>query len=249
MKPKILGILASPSPTGGSAQLLYAALKCAEINGAKVEVIHLYNNGEIKCCIGCITDSEPNCKFPCIFEDYGKEILIKLRDSDGAIFATPVYWFNVSSMLKSLFERMTCLEHMIAYGQQSYLEGKVVAAIAVGADSGVMSTISYILTTLNGMGAILPPWAMAYSHKAKEALYDDKALMDAINVGTLVAKTIKLLKHNQPVELKYENNHKMLNEVRIFVEKLIQKFQQGDLKNGCLVSETINSEPLNYQLS
>lgn len=229
MKPKVIGILGSPSLTGGSAQLLWAALKSAQMNDISTEFIHLYS-GEIKNCIGCITDTELNCKFPCIFEDYGKEILIKIKDSDGIIFATPVYWFNVSSMLKSLFERMTCLEHMVVYGQQSYLEGKVVAAIAVGADSGVISAISYILTTLNGMGAILPPWAMAYSHKAKQALYDDKALMDAINVGSLVAKTVKRLKYNQTVELKYENNYEMLKEIRDYIEKLMKSFDQVNPK-------------------
>ncbi len=225
MKPKIIGILASPSLTGGSAQLLYAALKSAQSQNVSTELIHLYSK-EIKPCIGCITDGEPNCKFPCIFEDYGKEILIKINDSDGIIFATPVYWYNVSSMLKVLLERMTSLEHMIVFGQQSYLEGKVVAAIAVGADSGVMSTISYILTTLNSMGAIIPPWSMAYSHKAKQSLYDDKALMDAINVGLLVAKTVKMFKQNEISELRYENNFEYLKEIRNFVEKYIQTLQE-----------------------
>lgn len=78
MKPKLIGILASPSPIGGSAQLLYAALKSAQMQGIDAELINLYN-GNINHCIGCITDGEPNCKFSCIFEDYGKEILLKIK--------------------------------------------------------------------------------------------------------------------------------------------------------------------------
>lgn len=237
---KVLGVLASPSPIGGSAQLLYGALKSVQAEEIKTELIPLYG-GTIKPCIGCVNDGEPNCKFPCIFEDYGKEILLKIKEADGIIFATPVYWFNVSSPLKALLERMTCLEHMVVYGEQSYVEGKVIAAIAVGADCGVMSTISYILTTLNSMGAIIPPWAMAYSHKAKETLYDDKALMDAINVGTLVAKTIKMINKKVFMELKYENNHEKLKAIRAYVENLIKTAQNTNSSDYSFIYSFFNS--------
>jgi len=209
---KILGILASPHNNGGSAQLLSAAMKAVLLEGCEAEIVSLYA-GEIKSCIGCINDGEPNCKYPCIFDDYGKVLLEKIYHSDGIIFATPTYWFSISSPLKALIERITSLEHMIVYGEQSYVENKVVSAIAVGADGGVVSAISYILTVFNGMGAIIPPWAMAYSHQAKKAIYDDKALMDAINVGRLTAKTVKLLKGYKEI-IKYEFDKNLLEKIR-----------------------------------
>jgi len=209
---KILGILGSPHKNGGSAQLLWAALKSASLEGCETELICLYD-GEIKSCIGCINDNEPNCKFPCIFDDFGKVILEKIYYSDGIIFATPTYWFGVSSQIKALIERITCLEHMIIYGEQSYMENKVVSAIVVGTDGGVISTVSYLLTVFNAMGAIIPPWAMAYSHQAKKAIYDDKALMDAINVGKITANTIKLIKgHKELIKYKYDKN--LLEKIR-----------------------------------
>ncbi len=209
---KILGILASPHRNGGSAQLLYAALKAASLEGCETEIASLYD-GEIKSCIGCIDDSEPNCKYPCIFDDYGKILLEKIYHSDGIIFATPTYWYTVSSPLKALIERITSLEHMITYGEQSYIENKIVSAIAVGADGGVVSTISYLLTVFNSMGAIIPPWAMAYSHQAKKAIYDDKALMDAINVGKITAKTVKLIKGYKET-VRYEHDRNLLEKIR-----------------------------------
>lgn len=224
---KILGILSSPNKIGGSAQLLYAAILAAKREEVETEIISVYD-GEIKFCKGCINDGEPNCRYPCIYDDYGKVLLQKIYHSDGIIIATPIYWFTISSPLKALIERITSLEHMITYSEQSYIEGKVVSAIAVGADCGSISTISYILTTFNAMGAIIPPWAMAYSHKAKEALEDKKALLDAINVGRLTAKTVKLLKTKQYQELKYENNQSVLNEIKQEVLKIINKINSNN---------------------
>lgn len=216
---KILGILGSPHKNGGSAQLLHAAMKAAYLEGCETEIMCVYD-GEIKSCIGCINDGEPNCRFPCIFDDFGKILLEKIYHSDGIIFATPTYWFTISSPLKALIERITSLEHMITYGEQSYVENKVVSAIAVGADGGVVSAISYILTVFNGMGAIIPPWAMAYSHQAKKAMYDDKALMDAINVGRLTAKTVKLIKGYKET-IKYEYDKNLLEEIRKELIKIL----------------------------
>lgn len=209
---KVLGVLGSPHRDGGSAQLLLAALKSAEREGAKVEVLSLYDR-EIKPCLGCIHNEEPECRYPCIFDDYGKFLLQRIYEAEGVIFATPIYWFAPSGPLKTLIDRMTCLENMVAYGQPSYMEGKVVGAIAVGADEGGAWVGGYLITTFNCMGALIPPWGIAYSHKSRKAIFDDKALMDAINVGLLVTKLLKRLK-GEEVELSYLYDKNLLETIR-----------------------------------
>jgi len=209
---KVLGILGSPHKKGGSAQLLIAALKGAQRVGAETELLSVYD-GEIKPCEGCIKDEEPYCKFPCIFEDYGKVILQKMYEADGIIFSTPVYWFAPSGQLKNLIDRMTSLENMVAFGEPSYLEGKVAAAIAVGADDGGSWATGYLVATLTSMGCIIPPWGLAYSHKRDKAIFDDKAMMDAINIGLLTAKTIARL-NGEKVDLLFIDNREMLEEIR-----------------------------------
>jgi multimeric flavodoxin WrbA len=97
---KILGILASPHNNGGSAQLLCADMKAVLLEECEAEIVSLYAE-EIKSCIGCINDGEPDCKYPCIFDDYGKVLLEKIFHCDGIIFATPTYWFSISSPIKS----------------------------------------------------------------------------------------------------------------------------------------------------
>ena len=217
---KIIGICGSPRNKGGSAQLLLAALKGAQTEGAETEFISVYEK-EIKPCIGCVQDEEPECKFPCIFEDFGKDILIKIRNADGIIFSTPIYWFAPSGPLKILIDRMTCLENMVSFGEPSYVEGKVFGAIAVGADAGGPYVGGYLITTMTCMGAIIPPWGIAYSHKADKAIYDEKAVLDAINVGILVARMIAVLKGEKKA-LSFVDEPKLLRKIK---EEVIKELE------------------------
>ena len=228
MRLKVLGILGSPRPFGGSAQLLFCALEAAKRQGAEVEMCSVYA-GEIKPCQGCIQDEDPNCRFPCIFDDYGKELLLKINEAQVLIFATPVYWYAPSGLMKNLIDRLTCLENMVAYGEPSYMEGKVVGVITVGADAGLTLAGGYLITALNAMGAIIPPWGHAYSRQADKALYDDRAVMDAINVGLLSVGLAQRL-HGQKGLISYLDDKDLLRDIRSQVEILGQEIRkEGNL--------------------
>ncbi len=224
---KILGILGSPHPYGGSGSLLRCALYASLDVGVTTEIIELYR-GRIEPCIGCVQNEEPTCKYPCIFEDYGREILTKLREAAGYVLATPVYWYGPSGPLKILIDRMTALENMVAFGEASYVEGKVVGVITVGADAGATLAGAYLLTVLNAMGAMIPPWAHAYSHRGKEALYDDRAAMDAINVGRLVGGLILRLEGREG-PLTYHEDPELLQRIR---QKVLEEKTRQEAQNG-----------------
>ncbi|NPA48377.1 MAG: flavodoxin family protein [Thermodesulfobacteria bacterium] len=224
---KVLGILGSPHPFGGSGQLLRCALEGAQREGAETKLLSVYD-GEIKPCQGCIQDEEPNCRFPCIFDDYGKELLIEINQADVLLIGTPVYWYAPSGLLKNLIDRMTCLENMVAYGEPSYMEGKIVGAITVGADAGLTLAGGYLLTVLNAMGAIVPPWAHAYSRQANKAIFDDRAVMDAINVGLLAAGLASRLKGREG-RLSYLDDHGLLEEIR---QKILAQKEVFETQNG-----------------
>ncbi|WP_022853840.1 flavodoxin family protein [Thermodesulfatator atlanticus] len=228
MSVSVLGILGSPHQFGGTGQLLRCALKGALLEGAKTDLTCLYD-GEITPCKGCIQEEEPNCKFPCIFDDFGKEVLIKIHQADVIIFGTPIYWYAPSGVMKNLIDRMTCLENMVAYGEPSYMEGKVVGAITVGADAGLTMAGGYLLTVLNAMGAIVPPWAHAYSRNADKAIYDDRAVMDAINVGLLACGLAARLKGLSGT-LTYQDNKNLLEKIRtkILAEKEVYEREHGE---------------------
>ncbi len=222
MNNKALGLLGSPHFFGGTGMLLRCALEGAKNQGFKVSLLSLYE-GEISPCKGCIKDEEPNCCFPCIFDDYGKRILEEIYSSEVIIFATPVYWYGPSGVMKNLIDRLTCLENMVAYGEPSYMEGKVVGVITVGADAGLTMAGGYLLTVLNAMGAIIPPWAHVYSRYSDKAIEDDRAVMDAINLGLLTTGLVRRL-HGKKGYISYVDDNVVLNQVREKVKLERQRY-------------------------
>lgn len=157
-------------------------------------MIYLYDHN-IKPCIGCVSDGTKYCRFPCLIndDDFNK-LGEKVLSADGLVFATPTYWYAPSGLMKNFIDRLTSMENMIFHEPgKSLLEGKVVGFVVVGLDSGVFMAISYLMATLNSMGAIVAPWSMAYTHD-EDVTSDEGALRDAYNVGYLVVETIKALR-------------------------------------------------------
>lgn len=192
-KPRVLIISSSPRKYGSSTQLAYIASMGIIDAGGIPEFIYLYEH-DIKPCIGCVSDNTKYCRYPCLINDDDfNEIASRLIQSDGFIISTPVYWYAPSGLLKNLIDRLTSLENMIIHSGRSLLEGKVCGFIATGLDSGVMSTISYLMIVMNSMGVVIPPWSMAYTH-VDDVTRDENALKDAYNVGYLVTEVIKALK-------------------------------------------------------
>lgn len=95
------------SPKAGKSNtnaIVEAFLAGAESGGAEVENI-LLAKLKIKPCSGCIA-----ClvKTPgvCVFDDDVKDLLVKFKESDIVVFATPLYVDNVSGIMKNLMDRM-----------------------------------------------------------------------------------------------------------------------------------------------
>lgn len=193
MNPRIVLINASPRKYGSTQKLLTIASKGVEDAGGVFDWINLYDHN-IKECIGCVSDDVKVCKFPCIIDDDDfNKLAGKLVSSQGFIVATPVYWYGVPGLMKNLIDRLTSLENMIHHSGRSLLEGKVAGFITVGADSGCLTTISYLMVVFNSMGVNIPPWALAYSYRGDDALNDEQAVRDAYNVGYIVTKASRML--------------------------------------------------------
>lgn len=102
---KILAIQGSPRPkTSNTEILLQQFLKGARSQGAETETIYLKEK-EIRFCVGCFTcwTKTPGM---CVFKDDMPELLEKVRDCNVLVYATPLYNYNVTSLLKAFQERL-----------------------------------------------------------------------------------------------------------------------------------------------
>jgi multimeric flavodoxin WrbA/putative sterol carrier protein len=115
---KILAIQGSPRPKVSNTEILLREfLKGAQSQGAETETIYLKDK-DIHSCVGCYT-----CwaKTPgvCVFKDDMPQLLEKVRHCDIIVYATPLYNYNMTALLKAFQERLLPLldPHLIKTGE------------------------------------------------------------------------------------------------------------------------------------
>mgnify|MGYP001140060068 CR=1 FL=1 len=97
----ILVLNGSPRKNGAVATLL-SHVKEGVAQGHDTEWVDVYDL-EMKPCIGCMKcRPDGECVLP---EDDAHELGRRIRGADGLIVGTPTYWSNMSSPLKTLFDR------------------------------------------------------------------------------------------------------------------------------------------------
>ena len=108
---KIYAVNGSPRKKGNTATLLHSALEgAASVTGQEqvtTECINLYEY-TFKPCISCFQCKRLNGKSygQCAVNDSLTPILEKLKEADGIIFGSPIYFGGITAQLRGLFERL-----------------------------------------------------------------------------------------------------------------------------------------------
>ena len=104
---KVIAFNGSPRKTWNTATLLEKALEGAVTQGAKTELIHLYDLN-FKGCISCFA-----CKTiggesygKCAVQDDLTPIFRNIEEADAIILGSPMYFGAISGELKSFMERL-----------------------------------------------------------------------------------------------------------------------------------------------
>src|SRR5664279_6476165 len=104
---KVIAFNGSPRKHWNTAMLLEKALEGANSQGAKTELIHLYDLS-YKGCISCFACKTKGGKSygKCIVTDDLKPIFKKIESADALIFGSPIYLGNVTGQMRSFLERL-----------------------------------------------------------------------------------------------------------------------------------------------
>ncbi len=102
---KILVVMGGGRPKGNTAQLVDAFMKGAEEAGHSVEKVSLMKT-EVRGCLGCNA-----CRYgkPCVQKDGFNGLVPKIKGADLVVFASPLYFWTISSKLKAFIERFYCI--------------------------------------------------------------------------------------------------------------------------------------------
>ena len=97
----IISINGSRRKNGNTQGLIQSISKPLEQNGIVVETLFL-GDYTIAACTGC-----EGCRnsFECIIKDDFQLLIHKIDEADGVIFASPTYWYSVTSDMKRFIDR------------------------------------------------------------------------------------------------------------------------------------------------
>ncbi len=158
---KVIGINGSPRKTWNTATLLKNALEGAGSQGAKTELINLYDYN-YKGCISCFA-----CKLEggasygrCAVNDDLKPILKKIEEADAVIIGSPIYIGMTTGMTRSLLERLLFQYLLYDAGHSSVFKKKINSGLiyTMNVDEKRMKEVEYdksLRTTEMTMNRIL----------------------------------------------------------------------------------------------
>lgn len=135
---KVLIISTSLRQYANSEILAHETERGAIDAGHHVEFVTLKNK-EINFCKGCFACQKLG---RCVINDDANEITLKMKDADVIVWATPIYYYEISGQMKTLIDRANSL---FATGK-NFTETYVITTSA-DASKGVVQTV---LNGVNG---------------------------------------------------------------------------------------------------
>ncbi|MCK5434347.1 MAG: flavodoxin family protein, partial [Dehalococcoidales bacterium] len=121
---KVIGIVGSPRKNGNTEMLTKHTLKAVSEEGLDTDLIRLAGL-EIKPCTACMACKDQEI---CSIKDDLFPIYVKMKEADGIILASPVYYGSATSLIKALMERVGYIARWNSEPFQRKVGGPLVVA-------------------------------------------------------------------------------------------------------------------------
>lgn len=172
---KVLIVSSSPRKNGNSEILANEAAKGAKDAGNEVEVV-LLRDKTVNFCRGCLACQK---LLKCVINDDMAALVEKLKAADAVIFATPIYYYEMSGQLKTFLDRCNPIYPQEYAFRDVYLlsssaeEGQEPAARAVSGLKGWIECFekARFAGAFNAGGVTMPNDVLKYADMLKAA-YD-----------------------------------------------------------------------------
>ncbi len=139
---KVLIVNGSPKPNGNTATAINEMVKVFEAEGVETEIMQIGGKA-IRGCVGC-----NGCGFhgKCVFQDEVNEAALKLKEADGFVVASPVYFASANATLIAFLDR---LFYSTAFDKRAIVGASVVCARRGGCSATFDELNKYF--TISGM--------------------------------------------------------------------------------------------------
>ena len=185
---KVVLLSGSPRKDGNTVQALNVCARAIEANDVDTEVISLAD----KSIAGCIACNYCKKHGKCAIDDGLNEIIDEVKDAEGFIVGSPVYFGTARGDMMNAIQRIS----KVSYSSSRWLDGKVGGPIVVARRGGLTSTMQEMLMFyfINGMivtGSTY--WNIMFGAAPGEAMNDEEGIRTIITFGEKVADIIKKL--------------------------------------------------------
>lgn len=188
MTGRVVLLCGSPRLEGNTALVLGECAKVLEREGIETETILLAENRILSCtACGLCTSGE------CSLDDGLNEIIEKIREADGLIVGTPVYFGTARGDVAAALQRIG----MVSMASDSFLSRKVGGPIAVARRGGHTATIQELLMFYLINDMIVPGstyWNMVFGWAPGEAVNDEEGMRTVRRFAENVAFLVKKLR-------------------------------------------------------
>ena len=183
---KVILISASPRVGGNCEQVLSACASEIKAAGVAAELICLAGR-PIRDCLAC-----PVCfaKGRCVIDDGAIEIYDQIRDAQGLIIASPVYYGTARADALALLHRLGSYNRY----HDRFLTGMPGGPIAVARRGGHTATLNQLMMFFQICGLTVPGsvyWNMVFGREKGEALADEEGMNTVLTFARNVAELVK----------------------------------------------------------
>lgn len=175
---KVLMINGSPHENGTTRRALNEVATSLNENGIETEIITV-GNKNVSGCLACGACAKLG---KCITDDIVNVVIEKLKEADGLVVGSPVYYASMNGTLKSLLDR-------VFFGKSCFAN-KPAAAIAVARRAGTTATVDAInkYFTINNMPVVSTQyWNMAFGSNAEQVEQDEEGMQTMRILGLNMA--------------------------------------------------------------
>ncbi|WP_430886084.1 flavodoxin family protein [Fusibacter sp. JL216-2] len=192
---KIIAINGSPRKEGNTYEAIRMVLDELEKEGMETEVLHIGNKA-IRGCTGCNLCFKNRNGKCVISDDCVNEMIDKLKDADGILLGSPVYYSGITGTMKSFLDRV----FYVNGANGNYFKGKVGAAVTAVRRSGGLPAYDQLNKYIQYSEMLIATsnyWNVIHGLRPGEAVKDDEGRQIMSRLGKNMAWALKLIDHGK----------------------------------------------------
>ncbi len=192
---KVLAFNGSPKKEGNTYHALKIVTDELEKEGIETEIVHVGNKLIRGCmaCGQCFKNKDEKCA---ITDDNVNELIQKMKEADGMILGSPVYFSGVAGTMKSFLDRAFYVSTI----NGGLFKNKVGASISVVRRSGGIPTCDQLNKYISYSEMLMPSsnyWNVIHGSTPGEVLQDEEGVQIMRILGKNMTYLMKLVKNGK----------------------------------------------------